>query len=95
MWTLGVISLVDIGLSSIQEGFYCLVVGLVIIYLLNILNIVFVVCYLQKDDKFAITYNKTKSANIFIRILALISYFKFHEIVFTNLCGVKALRNKV
>ena len=50
---------------------------------------------MQKDDKFALNYNKTKSPNILIRIVSLIFYFKFHEIVFTNLCGVRPLRNKV
>lgn len=95
IWTLGGISLVDVGIDSMQTGFYCLVVGLALIYLFNILNIVFVVCYLQRDDKFVLTYSKTKSPNIFIRIVSIIFNFKFHEIVFTNLCGVRALRNKV
>ena len=57
---------------------YCLIIGLALIYICNVVNIIMIVLYLQKDDKFSITYKKTKSTNIFIRIIAGIFYLKFH-----------------
>lgn len=93
--TITVLSIIEYSSTQLPIGVILLLTGLGLIYLLNIANIIIVATYLQKDEKFSIIYNKTKSANIFIRIISVVFYLKFHEIVFSNLCGVKALRNKV
>lgn len=92
-----VLTLVIVG--SINEGMVssivALIVGVILIYLGNILNLVLVGVFLHRDEKFSHTYQKSKCVNVLIRVLSALTYFKFHEIVFSNLCGVRALSNKV
>lgn len=50
---------------------------------------------LNNDEKFMRNYKRKVCPNIIIRIISVLTYHKFHEIVFSNIFGVKVFCNKV
>lgn len=72
-----------------------LIAAIILIYVCNIINLILLFIMLRNDKKYMKNYSQSKCFNIIIRILSTLTYFKFHEIVFSNLCGVKILSNKV
>lgn len=59
-------------------GVGLLIGGVVLVYVCNAISTVFVVKVLHADDKFMSNYRKTTCANIIIRVVACLTYHKFH-----------------
>lgn len=90
--TLVIVSAIGAGIK-IGEIIVIAVLGL--IYISNLIALLMVCKVLHNDSKFMSTYRKTACANRVICIISLLLYHKFHEIVFSNIFGVKVFCNKV
>lgn len=81
--------------TGIKIGEIIVIAVIGLIYICNIISLMLVFKVLHNDGKFMNTYRKTVCPNRVICILSVLFYHKFHEIVFSNIFGVRVFCNKV
>jgi hypothetical protein len=82
-------------LKVVTVGIIILLIVVSLIYLCNFVNVLLVFKVLQIDTKFQVNYRKRIFANTVIRALSTLTYYKLHEIVFSNMFRMRAFSNKV
>lgn len=95
MSVITLIIVAGIQLGTINVGIGILIVCLLLTYVCNVVNIVLVVKVLNADGKYMSMYKKSVCANIVIRCISTAVYHKFHEIIFSNIFGIRVFCNKV
>jgi hypothetical protein len=73
---------------------FLLIIAIVLIYLLNFVHLCLLFKILNNDKKFMVNYSNAPCRHL-IRLISTLTYFKFHEIVFSNIFNKKLLSNKV
>jgi hypothetical protein len=96
--TMSAITLVIVGvieLSSLVAGIAVVLVAVLLIYVCNFVSLALIIKVLHNDTKFFQNYKKKVCPNIVVRVISVLTYHKFHEIVFSNIFGIKLFCNKV
>lgn len=91
--TLMIVAFIQFG--SLLAGIGIVVITVALIYVSNVVNLLFIIKVLNNDEKFMRNYKRKVSPNIVIRIISVLTYHKFHQIVFSNIFGVRVFCNKV
>lgn len=91
--TLLVVGILEV--KSLVPGLAVLIVVVTLIFICNFISLAMIIKVLHNDSKFYQNYKKKVCPNIVVRVISVISYHKFHEIVFSNIFGIKLFCNKV
>lgn len=82
-------------LQVFAAGLAIILAAAALIYVSNLVALAMVLKVLNNDTKYSQNIKKKPCPNTIIRIISTITYHKFHEIIFSNIFGVKLFCNKV